>query len=616
MVIGVLYTVTVGAQVPLLQYLPADGLGNLTEAQQSKLSIAESIPGVNGSWLVEVAAITDLNPGESFSLSLPELACAPQVSTTFYEATSDSTWAYHAEIDEPAAEADSMCFDGSIHFDIHGAAVTGALALDGRRFEIHHLGGGVEVLVERDISTLGLRCGTDIDADSIGSAPGTLQQRTNGENCEQVRVVAVYTGAAQAVVPDIFGTIRLAINETNQVYRNSAIPATVANLRLVDMVAIEHVSVVNSEEDLGDLLGLQQVIDARIRTSADIVLAFTGLPGGQPIYDDEVVGLAGTLDLDPARALTLVLADQANIEFTAAHEISHLFGCRHQRANDNFGPIEHAWQFRFSWWRSIFSSAVSRDRNTAMWSNLTGQTIAHLSNPAVEFRGRDTGTDTDNNAQQVCNTACAVSTFFTAPPVQDQPLVARITGPTWACTCVDVSLGSLVTPAAVGPFAYSWRVSSDGVNYGPVVSTGAQYTLTLPCDPWMRTFAQLTVTDSRGQTSTTTHSVLTHEFDDLLCPRFGKEAPTSGAMTPTVTLFPNPANGTLFVTVAGASDDQSVPPTAEVFDQLGRKVLRAAISPTADGIYSLDLGAVKPGAYLLRWQDVPTPLRFIKTTAQ
>ena len=76
------------------------------------------------------------------------------------------------------------------------------------------------------------------------------------------------------------------------------------------------------------------------------------------------------------------------------------------------------------------------------------------------------------------------------------------------------------------------------------------------------------------------------------------------------------ANGTLFVAVAGASDDQSVPPTAEVFDQLGRKVLRAAISPTADGIYSLDLGAVKPGAYLLRWQDVPTPLRFIKTTAQ
>lgn len=614
LVLVVLSAATARAQVPLLDYLPASRLTTLTETQQKNIAIAEAIPGVNGSWLVEVAAISELPLGQSFTLSLPELACMPRVATAFYGATSDSTWEYHAAIDLPISEADSACLHGSIHLDIAGGGVTGALYVDTRRFEIHHIGGGLEVLLERDISDLGLRCGTDDQADSLGREAAVLRPRTNGDKCEAIRVVAVYTDSARLVVPDIFGTIRLAINQTNQVYRNSDISAAVASLQLVHIVPIEYVSESEAWIEMGKLLGSPQIINARHDNKADIVVAFTGRPEGQPTYLDGIVGSAGTLTLNPAKALTFVLADFANVEYTAAHEISHLFGCRHQIAWDPTGPIEHAYRIDF---RFPSPYRLRRQLNTTMWGWLTGETVGILSNPDVVIWGNAFGTASANNAQQICNNACTVADFFGSGPTQNQPLVVRITGPSTACTCIDVLLGSQVTPATVGPYTYAWRVSNDGVNYGPVVSTFAKYALTLSCDPRMRTFAQLTVTDSRSQTSTHTHSVLTHDkLNDKLCPRSARETPSDVMSVPTAMLYPNPAGATVFVADSGAVIDTPGPRTAEILDLFGRRIQTTVILTNVEGVYPVDISSLSPGAYLIRWPNVPTPLRLVKTAAQ
>ena len=388
-----------------------------------------------------MAEITDLTPGESFTLTLPELPCAPRVATTFYGATRDTTWAYHANVEEPFVEADTLCLDGSIQFDIRGAAVTGAISIDARRFEIYHNGEGVELLLERGVDSSELRCGNESKADSLGQAPSRPQSRTDGMSCEPIRVLAVSTNAARDRVPDIGGTIRLAINSTNQVYRNSAVPVTVANLLLVEIVQIDYNSAWRITDGLFELSVNRQIRDARARTEEEIVVVFTDDPCNQWTYQRGVLGVPGTLTLDPTRAMAVILADRANQEFAATHEIN-----------------------------------------------------------------------------------------------------------------------------------------------------------TLSCDPWVQSFFRLTVTDSRGQTSVTTHSVMTHEFDDRVCPRFNQPSLARHKIDGIV-LYPNPTSGKIFFTATAPVSTVVVPPTAEVFDLLGRLVGKFPVNPLDEATYSVDVSNLAPGGY-------------------
>ena len=159
------------AQHDLFSVIDESFSPTLTEEQSRKYGVAASMQGVLGIWLVEFTEISQLEEGEEIILDLPNWACDPKLSTLYYNATSDSTWAYSAEVDEPEYEADTLCFDGYMNLHIWGNAVSGSINVNTHLFEIHHIGSGLEVLIERALPDNPAQCGNSQSNDSSAIAP-------------------------------------------------------------------------------------------------------------------------------------------------------------------------------------------------------------------------------------------------------------------------------------------------------------------------------------------------------------------------------------------------------------------------------------------------------------
>ncbi len=426
---------------------------------------------------------------------IPDTDFTGTFKASYIKSTDNGDFYWYGPMEEDCEQDDPECGEideGLLSLIRRNGEITGTLRFNDDQYEIHDLGGGKNILAKKNFENKNLRCGNINESSSIeleqhNDPNSNISASTRNFNNCPVRVLALFTPNAQTAVANIQNTITLSIEESNQALRNSGVTECELELILVDIQPVNFVETIRMATDRDNLIDDPQVMQLRDNAEADIVVVYVDGNYGQNI------GIAGTLELERERALSVIQASEANTEYNTAHEIAHLFACRHQPEADNFGPIEHAHDFKAGgvWpWR--------KERKTVMWATVTGKTIHHFSNPNVNFKKKPTGVDDEKeNYRQLEDNACVVAGFrgdATTPFLN-----VAINGTNYACPCTSTGITSQVSGGGVGIYQYEWRTSSDGFNWGNVVSNSSGISLVSPCIEGGVIFIRVTVTSSDGQ---------------------------------------------------------------------------------------------------------------------
>lgn len=429
----------------------------------------------------------------------------------------------------------------------------GSIQIDEDVYQLYGLDGDKSILARKNYSNPQWICGNNLPGDNSSILPPGEAIVTPRENNCVIRVLALFTANADAAVPDIENTIEMTIAQTNQAFRNSLIDECEAELVLVDVQQIPFVEtpttvvadrdnlIMDMQDPMGDINARRDAADA------DIVWVFTDgnyfVNIGGALFN--VLGIAGTLILDPDRALALIEADAAMDQFNAAHETVHLFAGRHEpcignpdagATCDDMGPFEHAhtMDFEIFWFRFRF--------RTIMYG-LADRRLQAYSTPDVEVLGVPFGiAGARENARQITTTACIVAGFEDDDDAP--PLNAHIVGSGFGCPCSGVGLLAQATGGAT-PYQYEWSTSPDGFNW-TVQGSSSSFFATLPCAVGDGIFVRLGVTSADGQTDETfrfIEAAMTWPGQTGECPQM-LIGPGNGGVqeaTPEVFVFPNPS---------------------------------------------------------------------------
>lgn len=557
---------------------------NLTSEQQGKVTSLLQRPGVASIQYIDYGNLASIQQNGWLALAIPGKGCTAMVKAKHIESFDNGDYYWYGSVvkDDGTIEEGCSCYDGTVNLLSSEGRVSGTLKVDEDLYEIHDLGSNKRLLVEKDYTGLQMQCAND-NSEGFQAPESSVGDRTEG-NCA-VKVLALYTPAARAALPDINSTINLTINQTNQTFRNSQVDACDLTLVLVgrDTVSFTEGDVMRS--DLDSLIALAELQSKRDAADADIVLVFIqGSYGGD-------LGIAGTLTLQPGRAVAVINATHALFDYTTSHEIGHLFACRHEPEADATGPFEHAHCFKTGCW------PFRKERNTIMFSVATGNTIQHYSNPNVEYKSKKTGvTDERENWRQLKANACTVANFRN----QSNPaLQAFISGSGFGCPCDNIGIGAIVSGGAPGPYTFVWQQSDDGFNWSSVQSTAPSFSIHLPCEEGEGVYVRLTVTSADSQ------SVQTYRFFEAAITWPGQEQicferSTNGGefAQGNILISPNPNEGffRVFVDLALENDVE-----IKVYDNTGRLVAKSQENaPLGRYEKRFDISNLASGIYVVR----------------
>ncbi|MDX1910886.1 MAG: zinc-dependent metalloprotease family protein [Saprospiraceae bacterium] len=477
-------------------------VNTLTTSQFQKLNLLQSSSNYSNIIFVEVGDLESSQQNGWLMINIPGTTCTPILKAKQVESYSNGDYYWYGEYisDGGDTEEECYCYNGSLNIMKVNDNVFGNILIDETVYELHDIGGGKRVLAQRVYSENIGYCGhanPQAPGENTAGDQGVempVYASNRSESSCPVKLLALYTESARESVPNIANTINMVVNETNQAFRNSDVQ--IYDLEVV-LVGIQEIDFDESNDigaDRDDLIADSDVQTLRNTNNADIVIIFV-----ESDYGD-VLGISGTLTLESERAYSLVRPTQT-AHYVGSHEIGHLFGCRHQLVSDDFGPIEHAYQFLTGCW------PFRNKKRTLMWSQASGKLVQHFSNPNVEyyFDGPVTGSTDANNAQNLKNNACTVANFRSDGAIPT--LNASITGSTNACPCFNTLLAANIYGGVPGAHTISWRTSVDGFNWSAVQGTQTTFQVNVPCTEGDRIYVQLTVTSVDGQTDIAFFSV-------------------------------------------------------------------------------------------------------------
>ncbi len=222
----------------------------------------------------------------------------------------------------------------------------------------------------------------------------------------KIRVLVMYTPAAESAVSNIRNTIQLAVDETNQSFTNSNVTYE------VELVYVEETSYteVDIDTDLDRFVTdgdgyMDEVHDLRDTYSADICVL---------INDDSYwCGVAETIQASEDEAFCVVDYDCATGYYSFGHEIGHLLGCRHDTYVDNSNTpfaYGHGFVNVADRWRTImaYNSECSA-------SGVNCTRLQYWSNPNVTYGGDAMGTTSTEHCARVWNEESITVMAFRQP---------------------------------------------------------------------------------------------------------------------------------------------------------------------------------------------------------
>ena len=300
------------------------------------------------------------------------------------------------------------------------ALLTGYFAYKGTIFAVESLGGGVEAFKELgregqlpDHPTASDRPQGDAIAPASGGTiprpeppdpsvppfPDSERKALEAKNIT-IDIMLLYTpSVAKHYTREPEDLLALAIDETNQIFRNSGL----GNVRL----KLVHTQLIDYEASKGDQFNdLYAMVDGvgpfkdvkklRNEKRADIVGLIIDNPTG--------CGLSTRIGPDSDDAFFVVHHACATITMSIAHEIGHILGVRHDRLVDGTDtPFAYGHGYVDGRkWRDVMS-----------YNQACGgcPRIPYFSNPRITYKGEPTGTAAADAARVILELAERVSKF-------------------------------------------------------------------------------------------------------------------------------------------------------------------------------------------------------------
>jgi len=450
---------------------------NLNEIQNTKFGRLEKNPEYRKIQFVETGKLQDFINNSVLTFNIPgvEEKYLALVKEFKYISPNDYVWKGNL-IDQY----------GSIVIFCEKGHVFGHIVIENQEYEIQSFD-DKSVFIEFDHEyLLKSKCGLEHKPNDSLLHNGSHDENLKGKSCTGlVRVLVLYTSAAQGSVSNIYNTATLAVNQISDALNNSDI--SWGDLH-VSKAATKHLNFIEDPTDYShDLYLLRtntQAQQLRNQYQADLVVLLTDnvYP---PIYG---VAYIGPWD---GGAYAIVEAPHATPNYTFAHEVGHLFGCLHEEdANppNVTGDFEFPHKFTTGWW--LWKKKWRTILQTNAWSSYTR--IQNYSNPDVDYKNKATGTSTHDNARKLEVESCTVENFRPYNP----PPSVYITGPSKgnnSGTYTWTAHGS----GGQSPYTYLWKYSLDGTNYNSTFGTGQSVTAQLPLDNDL--YLKVIMTDNNQQ---------------------------------------------------------------------------------------------------------------------
>jgi hypothetical protein len=324
----------------------------------------------------------------------------------------DGSISWQGEVEETGEPAVLMLWGNAL--------LTGYFAYKGTIFAVENVGGGVQAVKElgresklpdhpdpngqpqRDAITPP-DGNTEARPEPAGPAvppyPDKERKALEARNLT-IDVMLLYTpNVAKRYVRDPEDMLALAIDETNQIFRNSGL----GNIRL----RLVHTQEINYDAGEGDQFNhLYTMVDGvgpfknvrklREEFHADIVGLIIDNPTG--------CGLSTRIGPESDEAFFVVHHACATITMSIAHEIGHLLGVRHDRLVDEIdSPFSYGHGYvNGTKWRDVMS-----------YNKACGgcPRIPYFSNPRITYKGEPTGTPATDAARVILERAERVSKF-------------------------------------------------------------------------------------------------------------------------------------------------------------------------------------------------------------
>ena len=286
----------------------------------------------------------------------------------------------------------------------------------------------------------------------------------------QIDVMIVWTPRAESAAGGAAAMQSLAMNavaNANLAYTNSLVNA---RLNLVYDGRVEFVETPsNISGDLGALRGttdgqIDHVHTLRTQYGADVVSLIGD--GYRAAGSCGIGSLMSTVSTSFAGyAFNVVDRTCAVGNLSYAHEVGHNQGLHHDPSNAGSTP-SYSYAYGYQDPGGYFRTVLSYGSATR---------VAYLSNPAVSYNGRATGTASQDNARALNANAGTVAAFRSAPG-------GTTTEPTPGTTCTySVSTTSLSFAASGGsktvsvtaPAGCAWSAANDSGSSWVVLSTGS-----------------------------------------------------------------------------------------------------------------------------------------------
>ncbi|MEX1276603.1 MAG: M12 family metallo-peptidase, partial [Bacteroidota bacterium] len=298
---------------------------------------------------------------------------------------------------------------GTAFFAIANANVTGMIHIGQLVFSIEPIGAGNHALIELDQSKFGpdeppntysgkneIKDGQALlSKNAISGSFGAKFMMTT----PVIDVMVAYTAAVANANGNMSSFIDACIESANETFANSGVGA---ELSLIHSVQVNYSESGSTETDVGRLQGasdghMDNLHSLRDEYGADIVVLL--------IANADANGEAFGIEVQSSGAFCVVLDDAAVPNYTFAHEIGHLIGCRHDRNADGNGSYNHGYVYSSGGWRTVMALPYSGITRIPFWSN-----------PDSTYGEVAMGTTTwEDNARKWNERASTVASFYLRP---------------------------------------------------------------------------------------------------------------------------------------------------------------------------------------------------------
>jgi peptidyl-Asp metalloendopeptidase len=303
---------------------------------------------------------------------------------------------------------------------VDGNDVTGTVRHKGKLYQVRAGENGTQIVTEVDESVLkdhppggdhAAALSTpdvvpSIAASTIKPRPIALTTSPPPPPSNMINLLVAWTPAAAAAAGNIDSLIQLAIDETNQAYRNSGV-GSVISVNVVVKGGVNYVESGNMQTDLDRFRIKTDGIMDEIHTWRDQYKADAAM---LLISSSQYCGIASNINVTADSAFAVTAQSCATGYYSFGHELGHLIGLRHDPAMDSSTspyPYGHGLVNTGSAWRTIMAY-----NNACASAGVNCTRIQYFASPSISYNGAATGTAaTNDNARVLSERAAAFAAF-------------------------------------------------------------------------------------------------------------------------------------------------------------------------------------------------------------